>query len=248
MSHTLLLLVAAFFAGVLNAAAGGGTFLTLPALMLTGMPPISANATGTVALLPGYAASVWGFREDLGKQPISYLLVPAIASAFGGALGAGLLLITSNHAFRLIVPWLMAIATLLFAFGPWLMRRLRRTGPAGPIAMTIGIFIVSVYGGYFNGGLGIVILALLGLLGQADLNFMNGYKNLISTILTTIAVVVYAAGGTVVWHYALLMMTAAIVGGYIGARIARRVAASVLRYGIVAVGVVTTAVFFTGSL
>ena len=244
MSHLLLLLTAAFLAGVLNAAAGGGTFLTLPALMIAGVLPVSANATGTAALLPGYLASTWGFREDLRKQPGCGLALPTLASLVGGAIGAGLLLLTSNQAFRVIVPWLMALATLLFAFGPWLMARLHRAQPAGQLALTAGVFAVSVYGGYFNGGLGIMLLALLGLLGQTDLNFMNGYKNLISLILTAIAVLVYAWGGTVIWSSALLMMTAATAGGYAGARFARRLPERVLRHAIVAVGAVTTVLFF----
>lgn len=244
MSHLLFLLTAAFFAGALNAAAGGGTFLTLPALMIVGVPAVSANATGSVALLPGYLASTWGFREDLGKQRAVNLVLPTAASIVGGAIGAGLLLMTSNQEFRVIVPWLMALATLLFAFGPWLMDRLHRSHTAGQAALTVGVFAVSVYGGYFNGGLGIMLLALLGLLGQTDLNFMNGYKNLISFILTAIATLVYAWGDTVVWRFALLMMIAAIVGGYAGARFARRLPEAVLRYGIVTVGAGMTVLFF----
>lgn len=243
ISTSLLLLVAAFFAGALNAAAGGGTFLTLPALMLGGVPPVAANATGTLALLPGYLASTWGFREDLRKQRSVGLVVPTLASVAGGAIGAALLLMTSNREFRVIVPWLMGLATLLFAIGPWLMTRLRRAKPAGPLTLAAGVFVVSVYGGYFNGGLGIMLLALLGLLGHTDLNFMNGYKNLISFILTAIAVLVYACGGAVVLNLAVLMMIAAIAGGYVGARLARRLPERWLRLGIVFVGAATTVLF-----
>lgn len=240
----IVLLAAAFLAGALNAAAGGGTFLTLPALMLAGVPPVAANATGTVALLPGYAASAWGFREDLRKRHGMGLFLPTLASTVGGAIGAGLLLITPNKEFRVIVPWLMALGTLMFAAGPWLMTRLNRTKPAGSLAVLLSVLAVSVYGGYFNGGLGIMLLALLGLLGQTDLNFMNGYKNLISLILTAIAVLVYAWGGKVIWSLALLMMAAAIAGGYAGARLARRLPERALRHGIVGVGAVMTILFF----
>lgn len=244
ITHGLLLLVAAFLAGALNAAAGGGTFLTLPALMLVGVPPVAANATGTVALFPGYAASTWGFREELRAHPGTGLVLMSMLSLLGGALGAGLLLATSNAAFRVIVPWLMLAATVLFALGPWLMARLRRSAPAGHQATAVGVVLASLYGGYFNGGLGIVLLAVLGLLGYSNLNFMNGVKNLISAVLTAIAVLVYALGGAVVWGDALLMMPAAIAGGYAGARLARRVPESRLRLGIVAIGAVTTVWFF----
>ena len=244
IGHDALLLVAAFLAGALNAAAGGGTFLTLPALMLVGVSPVAANATGTVALLPGYAASTWGFRDELRARPGVGLMLMTGVSLLGGAIGAGLLLVTSNHLFRSVVPWLMLAATLLFAVGPWIMARLQRTAPAGRIATVLGMLLVSVYGGYFNGGLGIVLLALLGLLGYTSLNFMNAVKNLISTVLTSIAVLVYALGGAVIWGDALLMMPAAILGGYAGARLARRLPERQLRYGIVAIGVITTVWFF----
>lgn len=245
--HLAVLLVAAFFAGALNAAAGGGTFLTLPALMFAGLPPVAANATGSVALLPGYVASTFGFREDLHHARPAGFTGSTVAAIVGGALGALLLIVTPNHAFRIVVPWLMLVATLLFAFGPWLTARLHRDRPAGAAAFVGGILATSIYGGYFNGGLGVILLAVLGLLGQTDLNFMNGYKNLVSAILTAIATVVYAVGGTVAWIPALIMMVAAVIGGYVGARVARRLSARVLRLGIVAVGVVTTAWFFASG-
>lgn len=243
-SHPAILLLAAFLAGALNAAAGGGTFLTLPALMFAGLPPVAANATGSVALLPGYVASTFGFREDFAAARPAGFRGSIAAAAVGGALGAVLLIVTPNHAFRVIVPWLMLIATLLFAGGPWLLARLHRTRPASAAAFLAGVGLTSVYGGYFNGGLGVILLAVLGLLGQTRLNFMNGYKNLVSAILTAIATVVYALGGTVAWIPALIMMLAAIAGGYLGARAARRLPAAVLRWGIVGVGAASTALFF----
>ena len=245
--HVVVLLVAAFFAGALNAAAGGGTFLTLPALMFAGLPPVAANATGSVALLPGYVASTLGFREDLRHVRPAGFAGSISAAIAGGALGALLLIVTPNHAFRIVVPWLMLVATLLFAFGPWLLARLHRERPACATAFVAGVLVTSIYGGYFNGGLGVILLAVLGLLGQTDLNFMNGFKNLVSAILTAIATVVYALGGTVAWLPALIMMAAAIAGGYVGARVARRLPARVLRLGIVVVGAVTTAGFFSSG-
>ena len=243
MFEIALLLTAAFVAGALNAVAGGGSFLTLPALVFVGIPPVIANATGTVALLPGYAAGAWGFREDTAPPPGLSMKLLVVLSLMGGAAGAGLLLVTSNEMFTVVIPWLLLAATLLFAFGPQL-RSLLAGGKPSTAKATIGVLAVAVYGGYFNGGLGILLLALFGLLGQTQLNAMNGIKNLVSALLTAIAVAIYAAGGIVLWPQALVMMVAATAGGYGGARVARKLPANVLRWGIVATGLVMAAVFF----
>lgn len=243
MFDTSLLLVAAFVAGALNSVAGGGSFLTLPALVFVGVPPVVANATGTVALLPGYAAGAWGFREDTQAPPGLSMARLVVLSLIGGAVGAGLLLVTSNDTFSIVVPWLLLVATLLFALGPKL-REWTAGGKPSTAKATAGVLIVAAYGGYFNGGLGILLLALFGLLGQTQLNAMNGLKNLVSALLTTIAVAVYAIGGVVDWRYAFLMMVAATAGGYIGARVARRIPPAWLRGGIVLTGLVMTAIFF----
>ncbi|WP_313074480.1 sulfite exporter TauE/SafE family protein [Melaminivora sp.] len=247
MFDLALLLVAAFVAGALNAVAGGGSFLTLPALVFTGVPPVVANATGTVALLPGYAAGAWGFREDMAAPPGLSMRTTVLLSLIGGSAGAALLLVTSDAAFNKIVPWLLLVATALFAFGPQLRQWAgsgAQGGAASPLKAGAGMLVVAIYGGYFNGGLGILLLALFGLLGQTQLNAMNGMKNLVSALLTAIAVVIYAAGGKVFWYQALIMMVAATAGGYGGARLARRLPPAVLRWGIVATGLVMTALFF----
>lgn len=239
---------AAFFGGALNAVAGGGSFLTLPALVFVGVPPVSANATGTVALLPGYVASAWGFR-DLLRAPPGGLPLPVVAviSGLGGALGAALLLLTTDAAFSALVPWLLLAATLLFAFGPRILAVLERAGRAvrpGPFLSGAVVLCVSVYGGYFNGGLGIVLLAALRVLGEADINVANGLKNLLSALLTVIAVLLYAGGGVVAWAEVLPMAAAAIAGGYAGARASRAVPPQWVRGVVVATGAVMTAVFF----
>lgn len=248
MLETSLLLVAAFIAGALNSVAGGGSFLTLPALVFVGVPPVVANATGTVALLPGYAAGAWGFREDTQAPPGLSMARLVVLSLMGGALGAGLLLVTSNETFAIVVPWLLLLATVLFAFGPRLRQRLAGGQPPSPTKAALSVLAVALYGGYFNGGLGILLLALFGLLGQTQLNAMNGLKNLVSALLTAIAVAVYAFGGVVYWRSALLMMVAATAGGYIGARVARRIPALWLRWGIVATGLVMAGIFFWRQL
>jgi uncharacterized membrane protein YfcA len=243
MFDTALLLAAAFVAGALNAVAGGGSFLTLPALVFTGVPPVVANATGTVALLPGYMAGAWGLRQDTEPPPGLTMRRLMVLSLVGGAAGAALLLVTPDATFRRVVPWLLLVATALFAFGPQLRARLAGGQPSAARA-TVGVLAVACYGGYFNGGLGILLLALLGLLGQTNLLAMNGLKNGVSALLTAIAVVIYAAGCIVQWPQALLMMVAATAGGYGGARVARRIPAPWLRGGIVLTGLVMAAVFF----
>ena len=243
MFEIALLLTAAFAAGALNAVAGGGSFLTLPALVFTGVPPVVANATGTVALLPGYMAGAWGFKDDTAPPPGLSMRLLVTLSLIGGAAGAALLLVTPDATFRVVVPWLLLVATALFAFGPALRKRLAGGKPSTPKA-TLSVLVVAAYGGYFNGGLGILLLALFGLLGQTNLNAMNGLKNWVSALLTAIAVAIYAAGGVVLWQEALMMMVAATAGGYGGARVARKLPPNVLRWGIVATGLVMAAVFF----
>ncbi|WP_429948897.1 sulfite exporter TauE/SafE family protein [Comamonas sediminis] len=247
MLDTPILLAAAFVAGALNAVAGGGSFLTLPALVFTGVPPVVANATGTVALLPGYAAGAWGFKDDMQAPPGLSMKAVILLALVGGAVGAGLLLVTPEAAFRKIVPWLLLAATAMFAFGPqlrqWAMGAQHGATPSRSKA-ALGMLAVSIYGGYFNGGLGILLLALLGLLGQTNLHAMNGTKNLVSALLTAIAVAIYAAGGVVQWQPALLMMVAATLGGYLGARVARKIAPQWLRAGIVITGLVMAVLFF----
>ena len=245
---TILLLTAAFVAGALNAVAGGGSFLTLPALVFTGVPPVAANATGTVALLPGYVASIAGSREDMEPAPGLSMPLVIVLSLIGGVLGAALLLVTSEAAFNRLIPWLLLAATAMFAFGPQLRRWAdghRAGGAQASRAKAVaGLLLVAGYGGYFNGGMGILMLALFGLLGQTKLNAMNAIKNLVSTLLTAIAVAIYAVGGIVQWKEALIMMVAATLGGYLGARGARKLPPAVLRWSIVVIGLVMTVLFF----
>ena len=248
LGHLALLLVAAFAAGALNAVAGGGSFLTLPALVFTGVPPVVANATGTVALLPGYMAGAWGFKDDMQSPPGLSMKQVIALSLMGGSAGAALLLFTPDATFRKVVPWLLLAATAMFAFGPqlraWASGKNASNATPNATKAAIGMLIVAVYGGYFNGGLGILLLALFGLLGQTQLNAMNGMKNLVSALLTAIAVAIYAVGGIVQWEQALVMMVAATLGGYLGARVARKIPAHILRWGIVATGLVMAGLFF----
>lgn len=242
--HAPLLLAAAFAAGVLNAVAGGGSFLTLPALILAGLPPVAANATGTVALLPGYASSTLASREDLREAAQLPLTLLVVASLGGGALGAALPVLLPGRAFEVLIPWLLLVATVAFALAPRVIARQRAGRMPGRTGATLAVFGVAVYGGYFNGGVGIVLLALFALLGVANFNAANALKNLVSLLLTAIAVVVYAGGGAVAWPQALLMAVAATAGGWIGSRLIRRVPARYVRYAVIAIGAAMTALFF----
>ena len=242
-----VLTVAGLLAGGLNAIAGGGTFLSFPALVWLGVPPIMANATATLTALPGYLGSAWAYRQDLGAEGSLRLRTIALVAAVGGLTGALLLLVTPGESFAGIVPWLLLVATCLFASGPHLVSAIRSRGHGAPgrIASSAAIFVVSIYGGYFNGGLGIMLLAMLGLIGFTNLHGMNGLKNLLSTILSVVSVATYAAAGLIAWDSALALALATSVGGYVGARLARRIGRTdLLRIGIVAVGGIMTVIFF----
>ncbi|WP_333708484.1 sulfite exporter TauE/SafE family protein [Tepidimonas ignava] len=239
-----LLAAAAVAAGALNAVAGGGSFLTFPALVFAGLPPIAANATSAVAVSPGYLGSTLGYRAELAALPRARLWREGLLAASGGVLGALLLLVTPAATFRAIVPWLLLAATLVFAFGPWLVRRLGRGRPAPPAARALGLLLVAVYGGYFNGGLGIVLMALYAATGETDIQRANALKNINSLLLSLLSVATFVLAGVVAWAPALLMMVAATAGGWLGARAARRLPATAVRAVVVGTGVVMSVLFF----
>lgn len=247
-----LLAVAAFGAGVLNAIAGGGTFLTFPALVWTGVPPIAANATSALAVCPGYLGSAMGFRQELAALPRALLVREVILSALGGVAGALLLLVTPAKVFAGVVPWLLLFATLLFALGPRLARWAGSTpgdGHGGGLARwrLVGLLAVAVYGGYFNGGLGILLMALYLLVGEQRLNTVNALKNLNSFVLSVVSVIAFAIGGAIVWQQGLLMAVFATLGGFAGARLARRLPVAAVRAIVIVTGLVMSALFFARS-
>lgn len=239
----LLLLIAALGAGVLSAAAGGGSFLTLPALLLLGLPPTTANATSATALLPGYISSLLGFRRDIAPPAVLGTAGVVVIALAGGLSGALLLLATGNQAFSVIVPWLMALATLLFALAPWIKKATQRVVWPGWL-VAIALFIACAYGGYFNGGVGIILIALLNLLGQSTLLASVATKALFSAVLGSISVATYAFFGLVAWPLALLMMLGTITGGLLGARWVRVLPAAFHRSGIVIIGIIMTILMF----
>lgn len=239
-----LLAAAAFGAGVLNAIAGGGSFLTFPALVFTGVPPIVANATSALAVSPGYLGSVWGFRPELRALDPSLLRREALVAATGGVCGALLLLVTPAKVFAGLVPWLLLLATALFAIGPSVAKLSQGRPSALARWRTPGLLLVSVYGGYFNGGLGILLMALYTLTGEARIHTANALKNFNSFVLSILSVAAFALAGAIVWPQAVLMMACATAGGFAGARLARRLPAAWVRGLVIATGVVMSAVFF----
>lgn len=244
--HAPLLAVAAFAAGALNAVAGGGSFLTFPALVFTGVPPIVANATSALAVSPGYLGSTLGFKDELRQLPRERLRREAVIASAGGVVGALLLLVTPAKVFAGVVPWLLLFATALFALGPWLARRAQAGGGDAGWSRwrEPGLLAVSVYGGYFNGGLGILLLALYTVTGESRLNTANALKNLNSLVLSWLSVAAFVVAGAIAWPQGVLMMLAATAGGLMGARWAKRLPVAWLRAGVIATGLVMTAVFF----
>jgi Predicted permeases len=244
MLDDLVLVCAAFLAGILNTIAGGGTFLTFPALVYAGIPPVAANATSAVAVFPGYLGGAVGFLHELKSFKTQSLLKVVAVTVIGGLIGSLLLLISSNETFSAVVPFLLLVATLVFAFGDHIQVWARSSHFGVKPSGAIGTLLVSIYGGYFNGGLGIVLLALFSLWGMRDINIMNGLKNGLSFVLSAISVATFALAGIVAWPQALAMMIAATAGGYIGSPIARALSATVVRGIVIVVGATMSAIFF----
>ena len=252
------LVVAAFLAGVLNAVAGGGSFLSFPALLGTGIPPVQANATNTVAIWPGQLTSVAAYWPDVRKNLRDATLM-GLAGLLGGTAGAVVLLNTPQTTFLHLVPWLLLVAASIFAVsGPvsrWLerMKLARHARTESGLAPTphprhIGLFlsaiVVSFYVGYFGAGAGFVFMTLLGLFGYEDIHVINALKVVANLLANGIAFVIFIVEGQVVWRYCLAAMVAAAIGGYVSARVAKHVPQPVLRGLIVAIGLGMAAWFF----
>jgi len=244
MSSSLLLIGAALIAGLLNAVAGGGSFLTFPALVYSGVPPIIANASSTVALFPGAFASAWGYREDFQSfEGVSLSSVLGV-SILGGVGGALLLLYTPDATFDLIVPWLLLLATLAFTFGPWLTPHLHRSLRIRPATLLPTQFLVGLYAGYFGGAIGLIMLAAWSMLGLTDVKAMNPNRTLLGGAMNAAAVVCFVIAGKIWWHQTLIMLVAAVAGGYTGARIGRRMNPRHIRFTVMMISIITTIAFF----
>jgi hypothetical protein len=244
---TSLLLGAAFLAGVLNAIAGGGSFLTLPALVFAGVPPIMANATSALAVSPGYLGSTLGFMSELRALPAAQLKRDMVIAAAGGVAGALLLLVTPAKLFSGIVPWLLLFATGLFAAGPAIARRASQAvrGHAALLRWREpGLLLAAIYGGYFNGGLGILLMALYSATGETRIHTANALKNLTSLVLSWLSVAAFVLAGAIAWREGLLMMLAATLGGFFGARWSRYLPTRWIRLGVIGTGVLMSTLFF----
>ncbi len=252
-----LLFVAGFVAGTINSVAGGGSLLTFPALLSVGLGPIAANATNTVALIPGSFAAFLGYRDTFAHDR-RLLTAMALPSVVGGSLGALAAMRVSDQTFARLVPWLILLATTLFALQDPLRRALRARlpptasdAPAPPRAhVTLALFQLAVafYGGFFGAGIGILMLSALAMMGVRDVHRANGLKNLAAVCINGFAAVAFLLGGRVVWMPALVIMVGAAVGGWGGAGLARRAGQVAVRRVVTAVGVGLTAVMFARGL
>ncbi|MBS0490361.1 sulfite exporter TauE/SafE family protein [Phenylobacterium sp. NIBR 498073] len=244
MGSELLLLGAGLLAGAMNALAGGGSFVTLPALIAAGVPSVAANASSTVALYPGGLASAWVYRQGL-TQVCGVPIRPMLAvTLIGGLAGSLLLLWTPSSTFDVILPWLLLTATLALAFGPRLAPWLQRHAQIGPGPILALQFALGVYGGYFGGAVGLMMMAAWSLLAGVDLKQLNPPRTLMVSAANTVAVVCFAIAGAVRWPQALMVALGALAGGYLGAHLGRRLDPRVVRAATIALSVAMTAVFF----
>lgn len=247
LAHGILLFVAAFLAGGLNSVAGGGSLISFPALIFAGVAPIPANATSTVALWPGSVASIGGYRKKLPRD--GRLLVPlSVASLLGGYLGAVLLLHTPPRTFMHLVPWLFFLATALFVFGKRLTGGSPESASAGhswPVVAlaTVAQLGVAIYGGFFGGGMGIVMLALFSMAQLGDIHNMNAVKAVLATAINGVAIVTFVLAKAIVWPDALVMISGAAAGGYGAAHLSQRLDQRLVKAFVVVVGL-TMAVYF----
>jgi hypothetical protein len=247
MSPYLLISIAGLAGGLINSVAGGGMFLTFPALVFTGVPSIIANASSTTALIPGVLASAWAYREDFRKSEDFPFLPLLIVSLAGGIVGALLLLFTPQTTFDSVIPWLMLAATLLFTFGARLTPILKRTFHIGPVTVVMIQFFIAIYGGYFGGAIGIVMLATWTVFGLTDIHVMNANRTILGAAANIVAAVLFVIARKIWWPQTLVMLVGTIIGGYFGARVARKVDPRYVRAIVAVVSAGITIAFFLRS-
>lgn len=252
LPQMLLVSGGAFLAGGMNAMAGGGTFFSFPALLAAGVPPVTANASNTVGLCPASLVSAWAYRREALRHG-RWALLLVVVSLFGGIAGGLLLLATSNAAFAQLIPWLLFVATALFALSAQvatglahLRRRLGQSEYAAPggVGGALFQFAVAVYGGFFGAGMGILTLAALSIQGFEDIQEINALKNLSSGVIYAVSSTTFIIAGAISWPHTLVMLVAAVAGGWAGTAFARRLPARWLRRLVVAVGSVLTVIYF----
>ncbi|PLP98310.1 sulfite exporter TauE/SafE family protein [Cupriavidus pauculus] len=244
MDPILLVFGAGFVAGAMNALAGGGSFVSLPAMIAAGVPPVQANTSSTVALFPGGLASAWAYRDGLGPVGEVSLRTLLMATLCGGFVGAMLLLRTSSAAFTFVLPWLLLIACIALAFGRQLGEVLRARWRIHAHAVLAVQFGLGVYGGYFGGAVGIMMIAMWGLLDSRDLKNLNAPRTLMVSAANAVAVIAFIVANAVRWPETVAMLIGAILGGYGGALLGRMTPPRVVRAGtLLATSCITLAFF-----
>ena len=244
MLQFAFLFAAGLIAGAMNGLAGGGSFVSLPALIAAGVPPVQANASSTVALYPGGIATTWTYYDKPGTvcgMGMASLLPVTLA---GGLAGSLLLLWTPPGVFTMVLPWLLLLATLALAFGRAIALALRGRLNPRPAVMLAAHFSLGLYGGYFGGAVGLMILAFWALLGQSDIKVLNGPRAMLVSAANTMAVVVFSFSGAVYWAQTLVVLVGGIFGGYFGAKLGRIMPARVTRALTLLISAAITAVFF----
>jgi len=248
--NEVLLLLAGLLGGAVNTLAGGGSFIVFPALLMVGVPPVLANASNTYAALPGYISGAIGLWKQMVAQ--KHLFVPyGIVSAIFGYVGAELLLRVSDAQFSLVVPWLMLFAVVLFVFGgrinAFVAARAgtsRGAKAAGMVLLYLMLAGVALYGGFFNAGLGVLLLAFLTLAGISDIHAANGLKLFMSSIIALVAVARFIFAGSIDWYHGTIALVGVTTGAYIAARLATRIPTGIIRALVIAYGIGLTAYFF----
>jgi uncharacterized membrane protein YfcA len=245
----LIIPLVSFLAGMTNAIAGGGTFFTFPALTgLGGLTERAANITSTIGLWPGAAASAWSARGELRRLPVRMAIAFSIISVIGAIIGAVLLLVTPQRTFRLLVPWLLLFATVIFGFSKPIARWAGRQHGHRTMGWTIVVggvqLLVAIYGGYFGAGIGILMLAGLSFAGLDDIHQMNAMKVLLQTSINGIAAIIFLFSPDLNWSLALPMAAMSAIGGFLGIAVARKLPQNTLRAVILFIGVIVTALYF----
>ena len=254
MSFELIFLFfAGFFGGVLNSVAGGGSFITFPALIFVGLPPIIANATNTFASCAGYMSGTYAFRKEIAANKAQLPLIITI-SVIGGIIGAWLLLKTPEVLFREAIPWLLLFASVLFVFGGKINAGLKKlavnhqhASSIGSLLLVIVLLGIAIYGGFFNAGLGIITLSYLALAGHTNINTMNGLKLLISSAVSIIAITVFIYNDVIAWYQGTIVLCGTLAGGYIAANVSRKLPQAKVRYFVIFASIITTLYFFYDS-
>ena len=243
--QSIFLFLTAILAGALNSVAGGGSFFTFPALIFTGMNPIIANATSTIAIWPGSVASVFAYKDEIAanKQRLPSLM---LTSLIGSIIGAFVLIKTPETTFLNIIPYLLLLATTLFAFSGTITKHLKelRSVHMGAKGAFILQTVIALYGGYFGGGMGIMMLAMLSFMGLTQIHEMNALKTVLGSVINGVAVLIFIMAGIIAWHQAVIMIVGSVIGGYFGAIYAKKVDAAKVKKFVIFVGLTMTTYFF----